>query len=139
MLFSFSTTQSKLEKTENFANSLSEAEWGNFEDFSYKEDKDLDSEADGVNIPTHTVEKDNDSIQEYDEDKDNLEVNDVDRETKDSKPNRDPNRIAKIFTCPCCEDKFVSLPQAEDHLIQFHHLSLDHQKKFNIVINTIEL
>ena len=135
----FSTTQSKMETTDNSENPLSDAEWGNFEDFGYKEeDKDLDCEADiRDNVSTHEQDQANDPIQDCNEDKHNLEVND--RETKDTKPNRDPNRITKIFTCPCCEDKFVSLHQAEDHLIQFHHLSLDHQRKFNIVISTIEI
>ena len=136
-----STAHSKLETTANFENTLPDVEWENFEDLDHKEnDKNFDSETDnGGNVSNHGDEQANDAILQYDEDKDHLEVNDVDLETKDSKPNRDPNRITKIYTCPCCEDKFVTLNQAEDHLVQFHHLSIDHQRKFNIVINTIEL
>ena len=70
------------------------------------------------------------------------------RQLKNSKNNlpmkeagRDPQRLTKIFVCPACDDLsiFENLNTTRDHMKTFHRLTIENQKKINLIIKSINI
>ena len=49
----------------------------------------------------------------------------------------DPTMVSRIFVCPLCEAKAAAKTQVENHLVNFHRMSLEVMNKKGIEIESV--
>ena len=50
-----------------------------------------------------------------------------------------PDAVTNLYKCPLCQSKWTLFQQTQDHISQYHNISIETQSKFGIEIEEIHV